>query len=460
MAPKSHVPAFFAKRHDAEFTKKLTKLAIPMILQQFMSAVVGIFDVVFIGGLGDKFLSGAGQANNVTMLMWCGLFAVGSSGSIFAAQYWGKNKDLNGVRRAFSATLIFGLIVSIAFWALGFFAGEPIMMLLSKDSGAREVGVLYLRILAFAYPLWGVSSMFSSMLRSIGVTRIPMISSIVAICINIAMDSVLVFGFLGFPRLGVTAAAMSTVVGAGVELILNIVLTAAKKVPLRMSKENYAKPDRDLTKKMVKTAIPLLAKDQLWAAGVMVYSICFSSIGLAESAAYNAYATLQEIMNVFFNAVGAAGGILIGHVLGAGDIEKAKNYAWRLLHIVLLSGLILGPIFIFLRKFMLMPFFELSAEALDFASIALFMSAITIWAKSINATTMNGILRAGGDTFGAASIDIGMLWVFGVPLALVVTYVFHLPFAYMFGVMIAEESIKTIFSFIRIRTYKWAKKLV
>lgn len=73
---------------------------------------------------------------------------------------------------------------------------------------------------------------------------------------------------------------------------------------------------------------------------------------------------------------------------------------------------------------------------------------------------MNGILRAGGDTFGAASIDIGMLWVFGVPLALVVTYVFHLPFAYMFGVMIAEESIKTIFSFIRIRTYKWAKKLV
>jgi Na+-driven multidrug efflux pump len=73
---------------------------------------------------------------------------------------------------------------------------------------------------------------------------------------------------------------------------------------------------------------------------------------------------------------------------------------------------------------------------------------------------MNGILRSGGDILGAAAIDIGALWFFGVPLALMVTLWLGLPFWALMAVIAAEEVVKVGISIARVRTYKWAKKLV
>ena len=151
---------------------------------------------------------------------------------------------------------------------------------------------------------------------------------------------------------------------------------------------------------------------------------------------------------------------MIGHLLGAAEIDRAKNYAWRLLRIILLSGIILCPVFILLRSVMLLPFPNLTAEATRYSEQALLLMSFIIWAKGINFTNMNGILRSGGDTIGAASIDIGMLWFFGVPLTLIAAMVLHLPFWQVFAMTCLEEIVKTGIGIARVRKYKWAKTLV
>jgi Na+-driven multidrug efflux pump len=165
-------------------------------------------------------------------------------------------------------------------------------------------------------------------------------------------------------------------------------------------------------------------------------------------------------MNIAFYSIGSSGGIMIGHVLGTGDIEKAKGYAWRLLRLILVSGLILCPVFVLLSNVFLLPFPNLSPEAIGYARQALIIISLVIWARGINFTNMNGILRSGGDIIGAAVIDIGMLWFFGVPLALVVSLWLGLPFWAMMAVIATEEVVKVSISIARVRTYKWAKKLV
>lgn len=460
MSLTNRLKNFFLPGKDREFTKKLIHLTVPMALQQLMMSCVFLFDTVIVSGLGDEYLSASGQAGHFTFLMWSGLFAISGAGAIYAAQYWGKDKDITGVRKSFTTTLIFGALVAIPFFIVGFFFRDELMMILSQDDRTRELGSDYLSIVSFAFLFWFMTAMLSSVLRSVGITRIPMIASGVSIAINVVMDSLIVYGFLGFPRLEIKGAALSTVVGAFAELVLLIILSRKTKAPITFSKKDVIRPEKPLLVKFTKASLPLMAKDQLWALGVTVYSICFTYLGVAQSAAYNAYSTLGEFMNIAFCAIGSAGGIMIGHVLGTGDIEKAKGYSWRLLRIILISGLFLGPIFILLSDVILLPFPNLTPEAIGYAHQALIIISLVIWARGINFTNMNGILRAGGDTFGAAMIDVGMLWFFGVPLALIVSLWLGLPFWALMIVISAEEVVKVGVSIGRVRTYKWAKKLV
>jgi putative MATE family efflux protein len=447
-------------KRDNEFLKKLLKLTMPMALQQLFMSTLFIFDTVFVGGLGDAYLSAVGQAGNITMLMWCGYYAISSAGSIYAAQYWGKNQDITGVRKAFTASIAFGSFVAVVFFVLAFFLNKYIMLILSQDQQVRDIACTYLAIVAFTYPIWAVSSMYAAILKSIGITKIPLYASIIGFGVNIALDSVLVNGYLGFPKWGVRAAAGTTILGAAIELILLIVLSRRANCPLTMRRHDFIKPEKDLFRQFFRAALPLAAKDQLWAAGVTVYSIAFTTLGVAATAAFNVYNTLGEFMNIVFVALGGAGGIMIGHLLGAAEIEKAKNYAWRLLRLVVITGILLCPVFILLRDVMLLPFPNLSTEAKDFAREALLIMAFFIWAKSINFTNMNGILRSGGDTTGAAAIDVGMLWLFGVPLVLLAALLFHAPFWVVFSMTCAEELVKTGIGIARVRQYKWAKTLV
>ncbi len=460
MSPVSSFKNFLLMPRDKEFSRKLWKLMIPMALQQLMQSCVFVFDTIIVGGLGDEFISASGQAGHLTMLMWCGLYGASSAGAIYAAQYWGKDKDVHGVRKAFSATVLFGAVIAIPFFILGFFFREQVMFVLTKDPLTRQIGSQYLSIVSFSYLFWMVSSMFASILRSVGITRIPMIASGISIAINVAMDSVIVYGFLGFPKWGIRGAAFSTVVGSFVELMILFIFARRAKAPVAMRAKDFVKPEKDLLKKFVRAAIPLMAQNQLWAAGVTVYSICFAYLGVAASAAYNTYGTLGELMNIIFISVGGAGGIMIGHILGAGEIERAKNYAWRLLRIIFISGVLLGPFFFLMRDVLLLPFPNLSDRTIQLARQALMMISMVIWARGINFTTMNGILRSGGDTLGAAAIDICMLWFYGVPLALLVSYGLNLPFWVLFAIVCSEEVVKVFISIARIRKYKWAKRLV
>lgn len=445
---------------DKVFSNKIVKLAIPMALQQLLMSSLFIFDKIFVGALGDAYIAAVGQANNITMLMWCGFYAVTSTGAIFSAQYWGKDKDQVGIRKSFTGALIFNSVIAVVFFTIALAFNNSVMSILHDDSSVREIGTGYLSLIGFAYPIWGVSSVYAAILRSMGITKTPMIASVVSVTLNILLDSVFVNGNLGFPKLGVTAAALSTVVGAALELALLLIFARRSRSALSARKADFVWPGNDMIRKLFKTARLLTAKDMLWALGMAIYSISFAALGVAASAAFNVYNTLGEFMNLVFFAFGSAGGILIGNMLGAGEIETAKNYAWRLLRLVFLSCLALCPVFILLRGVFILPFPELSEEAIGNIQNALLMISFFIWARGINFSNMNGILRSGGDIIGAAAIDIGVLWIVGVPLTVIAGMVLHLPFTVVVLMTCVEEFVKVFISVARVRKYKWAKQLV
>ena len=239
-----------------------------------------------------------------------------------------------------------------------------------------------------------------------------------------------------------------------------VLLSRAAKAPVALRRSEFVRLDRVFSVKFSKIVAPMLTKDILWAMGVLLYGITFSYMGTAAIAAYNVFGTVGGVVNIFFISAGSAGGILIGHMLGASEIEKAKNYSWRLLRMMFISGIILCPLLFFGRDLLLIPFPNLSAEAITYAKQALLLTSFVIWAKGINFTNMDGILRAGGDTVAAFVIDIGSLWGIGVPLTMVSGMLLHLPFWQVFMMTCLEELLKTVVGTVRVGKYKWAKRLV
>ncbi len=450
----------FTMPRDKAFSGKLFRIALPMMLEQFLMSSLFIFDTVFVGALGDEYLGAVGQAGNLIMLLWCGFFALSSAGAIFSAQYWGKDKDETGIRKSYTVSMIFTILMAVIFFVLSFFFRGTVMSVLSTDTAVRAIGAEYLSIVSFAYPVWAVLSVLAAMMRSMGIAKKPMIASVTAAAFNIIFDGLFVGGSFGLPKLGVPAAAISTVIGAVLELGMLIYFARRSGSPITARPRDFVWPGKEMVKKYLKTALPLAAKDQLWAGGISVYSVSFAALGVAATAAYNVYGTMIRFMDVLMLALGNAGGILIGHELGAAQIERAKDYAWRLLRVVFLACLALGPVFILLREPLLLPYPNLTPEAIGYARDALLLGSLIIWARGVNYTNMNGILRAGGDTFGAAAIDIGVLWLLGVPLTVIAGMLLHLPFATVVLMTCLEEVVKVGISLLRVRKYKWAKQLV
>ena len=445
---------------DKVFMGKLIKLAYPMALQQLLMSSLFIFDTIFISGLGDSYAAAAGQAGNLTMLMWCGYASIATGCSIYASQFWGKDQDVGGIRKAFTSGIVINAVIGLVFFVLAFFFSEMVMSIMSPFSEVRSIGSEYLRIVAFAYPIWAVTSIFTGLLRSINITIVPLISSIVGSGINILLDSVFVTGNLGFPRLGVRAAAASTIIGALIELVMLIILTRKSRSPISLHRRDFVNPGKALMKNIFLKSSPIAVKNMMWALGITMYSISFGQLGIAHIAAFTVYNTLGEFMNILFIAIGSAGGIILGQELGAGQLDTAKMYSWRLIRLAFFTGILLCPIFILLRDVMVLPFPILTQEALDYTKQAILLMAFFIWAKGINFTNMNGILSSGGDTVAAAAIDIGVLWIIGVPFTAIAALVLHQPFWIVFLMSCLEEFLKVGIGILRVRRYAWAKKLV
>ena len=193
---------------------------------------------------------------------------------------------------------------------------------------------------------FAISQIYSSSLREVGETRLPMFSSVAAIVLNTVFNLLLIFGMWGFPKLGVAGAAIATVISRFGELVLLVFMAHKRRGEFRFLKGVYrslripAKLCRDVLKK----GSPVLINELLWSMGVATYLQCYSVRGLDVVASANIASTVTNLFNVLFIACGNAVAIMAGQCLGANEIEKAKKTVWRLVAVSFAGCVIIGGI--------------------------------------------------------------------------------------------------------------------
>lgn len=442
---------------DKKFYSSLVKIAVPIIIQNLILSSLNLVDVIIIGGLGDAAIASVGLANQYFFILNLLLFGIASGSSIFTAQYWG-NRDVKGIRKVLGICVIISVIAAVIFTLAGLLFPEQILALFSKDSTVVSMGSSYLRIIVFSYIVTAVTFSYSVVLRSTGNAKVPMFVSLIALSINTFLNFALVYGYFGFPRMGIEGSAVATTIARFVEVSLLLYVVYRNKLVVAASFKQMLGFDSTYLKEFFTVILPVILNESIWALGVTMYSVVYARMGTSVVASTNISGTVERIIWVLFMGLGNACAIMIGNKIGEGNEKIAIQYAKKVMILGTALAAVMGLIMAFTAPYIL-NLMNASPEVKEFARKNLIVFSCIMWERVLNFIIIIGILRSGGDTIFSAIIDLGGVWLVGIPMAILGGIWLKLPVYWVYAMVSLEETFKLIFGIPRVMSRKWVNKL-
>lgn len=441
---------------EKKFIDKILKLAIPITVQQFMLALVSACDAFMLGGLNQNSLSAVSLASQITFVFNLILTALIIGENMFVAQYYG-NKDFSAVRASAGLVLKYVLLVSFVFLVVTLFAPQILMRLFTNDVTLIAYGTKYLKLIGLSYVFSGVLQVLQGILKNCGyVGKCTMISAIV-VGSNIVLNAIFIYGYLGFPRMEIEGAAFATVIANGIGLAITIcVLYKKKNLWIRIA--DIKGKEVNITGKFWRHVYPVLFNEIVWGGGFTMYSVILGHLG-SDAVAANSIANItKNLLICVCLGFGYGGSIIIGNLLGEGDLSQARKAGNILCRISVISGCLTGALILPLTPIIL-HFANLTDTAAGYLKYMLFMSSYYVIGKSINSMTIGGIFPAGGDMKFGLKCDAVTMWCFAVPLGFLTAFVLKIPVLLVYFVLNLDEMVKLPAVFMHYRKYKWLKNL-
>lgn len=349
------------------------------------------------------------------------------------------------------------VIISFLFAAAAFFCPGILMSLLTNEPLLIEGGAEYLQMVAPSYLLTGISQIYLCILKNSGRAKTAGLISSVCMAGNILMNLILILGLFGFPRLEITGAAISTDLARAAE-VLWCAAILSKQDSVRLRIKNILHTDKMLSHDFWKYTTPVLGNEIVWGVGFTMYSVIMGHLGSDAVAANSIANIVKNLVCCLCLGIGSGGGILIGNELGAGNLQRGREYGNRLCILSVFAGILSGAVLLAFSPLVL-SVTALSDTSAGYLKWMLVICSYYMIGKSVNSTTVVGIFCAGGDSRLGFLCDTIVMWCVTVPLGLTAAFVFRLPVIAVYFIVSLDEFCKLPAVFIHYRKYKWVKDL-
>lgn len=434
--------------------KEIVRLAFPIALQQFMTALVGACDAIMLGKLSQDAMSAVSLATQVTFVFNLFMFAFMAGENMFVAQYYGKG-DYTGISQVFSlVTKICGCI-AVVFLAGTLFFPEQLMRILTNEETLIVLGSEYLRVIGISYVFSGIAQIFLAIMKNCGAVNMSTLINGVMVILNIALNAVFIFGLSGFPKMGIKGAALATVLATVVQFLWSVGYVLCR---IRAVKFSLRSCEKKLFGRFWQKTVPLLINNLAWGIGFSMYSVIMGHLG-TDAVAANGIANISKNLVVCFClGLGNAGSIIVGNRLGADRLQEAKEVGETLTKTAIIAGIVSGLVLIALSPF-ITKMVDLTPTARGYLQKMLLISSYYIAGKSVNCMTIGGIFAAGGDSKFGMMCDSVTLWCIIVPLGCICAFILKLPVMVVYFVLNLDEIIKLPVVYKHYKKYKWIKNL-
>jgi len=446
-----------------QFYSLLIRLAIPIFFTQMLGSLLGIVDTFMVTSLGDDALAAVGIGSQFMMVLFMIQFGLSSGFGIYIAQYYGA-KEYDNLSKTFLLAITSGITIGLLFLAISQLFPTSIIRLFNMNETPNQnvitLGSQYLLIASFSFVTSTTTFAITMLARSVQKVVVVSIIQVFGVAINTGLNFILIHGKLGLPAMGVEGAALATLISSSFTMTASILYLIFTKEPaLKIQFSQLFKITRGFTKKLYKTVIPVVLNETFWGLAMTMYVIAYGFIGDKEVGSIYLSNQINSLFWVATIAVANAAAAMLGKKLGENDLETAKDWELRFRRLGMISGVILGVALFFTAPLIVTLFTNLSTEVTSTVTIILRVYAIYAPIKFLNAIFVVGTLRAGGDTRFALMADLGALWIYGVPLAFILSYFTKLPLYTIVIFVNVEELIKFSMLYLRVKRNKWINNL-
>lgn len=436
------------------FFKTVMTIAMPIAFQNLLSTTASMVDTIMIGSEGELAVAAVGICSQISSLFFSCYFGFAGGALLFFSQYWGA-RNPKGINKTFGVSIVFMMIVAFAFAAVAIADPGFLLRIYTNKEAIVAIGIPYIRIVGFSYPLLVIGVLISFFMRSTERVTAPLISSIAGLIVNFCLNWVLIYGRFGMPKMGAAGAAVGTLMSAVVNLIVLSIFLAKSKCDVKLQLHDMFDWRGGFLKMYLIKCIPIICNELFYGVGQMLINIVIGHQSESAIAAMAAFRVLEGFVFAFFGGLADASSVVVGKDVGAG--HHMRGYR-NVIGFSVLCPMITFCIVLICLLFNapLLGLFGLGSEALLYGKymLMIYLAAGTI--RTCN-YIMNICFRAGGEAVFGTVLEIGCLFAISVPCTWIAGMVLHLPFLAVFAFVYTDELIRFVVEIWYTRTGKWVK---
>ena len=431
--------------------KALTKLIVPLVIEQFLAVLVGMADIMMVSSAGEAAVSSVALVDLINLLILNIFAALATGGAVVAAQAIGARDRERASHIANQLIyIVFGISVVITILVL-LLKGPLLRLLFGQVEQTVMAGAIsYFAITALSYPFIAVYNGGAALFRAMGNSKVSMGISALMNAINIAGNALCVFG-LG---MGVEGVALPSVVSRAVAAVVILLLLRNPRNLVHLEHLFSFRFDPPLMRAILRIGIPNSLENSVFQLGRVLLVSLISTFGTVQIAANAVANNLDNLAIIPGQALGLAMITVVGQCVGAGDWHQVRQYTKRLLLIAYVFLWCLNiPLLLALPA--ILDLYSLSPETWQYAWLLVMIHnccAMALWPTSF---TLPNALRAAGDVKLPMVVSIGSMLIFRLGFGIILGVHFQLGVVGVWIAMIIDWVVRISCFIPRVRKKLW-----
>ncbi len=433
--------------------KDLRKLILPLVMEQFLTLLVGMADTIMISGVGEAAVSGVSLVDTINVLVINVFVAFGTGGAVVAGHFLGQKDNGKACKAAWQTTLfsvLMAILVTGVF--IAFHDGLLRVVFGNVEEAVMQNAKDYLVVTAFSIAPLALYNACAGMLRAMSDSKTTMWISILMNIINISGNAIFIYAL----SMGATGAALATTISRVVGAVIIFCLMFRKDRAIHFVGQLTLRFDLQYIKKILYIGVPNSLENSMFQLGKILTISMVSSYGtyaIAANAVCNTLAAFNVLPGLAINnALLAVAAVCVG----AGEFEQARYYTKKLMKIAM--GFLAGmTLLIVLGGEWIIGFYNLSPEASELA-VQVFtyhgIMAVFFWLPSFS---LPNTLRAAGDVVWSMAIGIFSMWVFRLLFSWLLGTYFGMGLMGVWVAMTIDWVFRACCYLLRFKGHKWEK---
>ena len=413
---------------DIQLLKKISVLALPVMLSNMLQASISVIDTIMIGRLGPIAIAAVGMGNTLRLFVLILILSVAGGAISLMAQAKGS-RDVQRMSKVTRQAIVSGLLLSLFLGGVGYMVAKPLLNIMNQGGEIEAVtlGTDYLQVLVLGTPFLLLNVVTNKLMQGAGDTVTPLLITIAVLLLNVGFNYIFIFGWAFIPAYGVVGAAFGTILARAILLAFTIWLFYSGKNVVTILKGTWL-PNWSLIKDILTIGVPSGIQ------GVFRHGSNIVSIGLVTATPLGTYGAavlaigmqIEQIVAQPIVGLNVAATSLIGQDLGKWQTKAAyqKGVLMTTMGVLAMSILVL-PTMYFIPE--IIHLFDPSAhpKVLE-GSLSYFKYTLPALVLSAIGIMMTGTLRGSGDTqpamysaiFNRNLVQLGLGWFLAFPMAM------------------------------------------